>query len=255
MANAPDSATMPDSADNEQESGQPLFFQDPNPVDATRHANAGIHKDVGFSFARDTNSVPITIHEFVEVARSYPIVFTNEAVPMPLAVLGLKDKNPFVDSAGRWQMGHYIPGYVRKYPFALLEIPEKQQYVLCIDEAAPHFQPESPELPLYDGKEPAELAKEAIELCRKYHGHYLGTREFGEMLGQSAILEQKELHAEMSGKQRISLGGFQLISEEKWNSLSDKEFLPWRHKQWDGLITLVMASQVNWKYLGQMESA
>jgi hypothetical protein len=248
-------ATAEEKIKSKQSGGQPLFFKNPQPVDAVRHANAGIQKDVGFAFARNTNSVPITIHEFVEVARSYPIVFTQEEIPMPLAVLGMKDKNPFVDSAGRWKSGHYVPGYVRKYPFALLEVPDRQQFVLCVDEGAPHFQADHPELPLYKGKEPAEVAQEAIELCRKYNGHYLGTQQFGSMLKNSALLEQKELHAEVPGKERYALGGFQLLSEEKWNSMPDKEFLQWRQRSWTGLITLAMASQVNWKYIGQMESA
>lgn len=233
---------------------QPLYFKNPWPVDSRRHVTAGIRKHVGFDFTRDANAIPVTLHEFVEVARSYPIVFTLEETPMPVAVLGLRKRNQFVDSEGQWKKGHHVPHYVRKYPFALMEMQDKQQYILCIDEGSPHFQAEKPDLPLYDGSEAGPASKEALEICRRYHSDYLVTKQFAEAIKEAGLLESKELQAELPNGERVNVGGFQLISEEKWVALDDKKFLKWRENNWIGLIYVIMASQTNWKYLGQMEA-
>lgn len=232
---------------------QPLFFKDPWPVDSRRHEKAGIRRNVGFDYTRETNSVPITMHEITEAARSYPIVFTLEETPMPVALLGLKKQNRFVDAKGNWLKGHHVPGYIRKYPFALLELEDKKQFVLCIDEGAPHFQTQNPELALYDGKEAAGVSREALEICRRYQGDYMVTRDFTKALKEAGLLESKEMQAELPNGEKIGIGGFQLISEDKWLAQSDQEFLRWRHNNWVGLAYIIMASQTNWKYLGLLE--
>ena len=234
-------------------SQQPLFFKEPHAVDAKRHAEAGLKKNVGYGFAKNTNSVPLTIHEMIEVARSYPIVFTAEETPMPLAVVGIKKENVFIDSKGEWDAQHYIPGYVRKYPFALLELPENEQFVLCMDEGSDHYQAKNPDMKLYENGEPTDFSKQAIDLCGMYHSQQMATQDFGRLLKEQGLLEGKEMQAELPNGEKSKLAGFQLISEDAWTKLPDEQFLKWREKNWLGLIYLVMASQTNWRYLAQRE--
>ena len=47
---------------------------------------------------------------------------------VPVAILGLRGAaNQFVNSEGAWREGKYIPAYVRRYPFILMESPDKLQ--------------------------------------------------------------------------------------------------------------------------------
>ena len=55
-------------------------------------------------------------------AAYYPIVFSDESVPIA-AVVGLRnDSNLFVDSQGQWLADESLPAYVRRYPFILMAI-------------------------------------------------------------------------------------------------------------------------------------
>jgi len=79
-------------------------------------------------------------------ARTYPIVFSAAAPTVPFAVVGLREnENLFVDATGNWRDDAYIPAYVRRYPFCLVEtdqsaangperlIPEKLHLVVAGD--------------------------------------------------------------------------------------------------------------------------
>lgn len=232
---------------------QPLFFRNPVPVDSTRHKDAGLSRKTGLQFSKNTNSVPVTAHEFIELARSFPIVFTIEPTPMPLAILGLKQQNCFVNHKGDWLEGHYIPTYIRKYPFALLELPEEQKFALCLDEDSDHYQVKKPDVALFDGAKPSPMAQQAMDLCSLFHSQHQQTIELGKMLKAYDLLEQKDMKALLDNGENVQIGGFQMISEDRWNALSDRDVASWRKKQWLGLIYLVLASQVNWKYLAALE--
>ena len=54
--------------------------------------------------------------EFRSVQRHYPIIFAGNELPSPLAVLGTEGENFFVDGAGQWEHGVYIPAYLRIHP-------------------------------------------------------------------------------------------------------------------------------------------
>lgn len=241
------------SAASERDESLPLFFRKPAVIDAARHKDAGLSRKSSLAFCRGANSVPISAHEFVEISRSYPIVFTNEEVPMPLAVVGLKQRNSFVTKDNEWLEGHYIPAYVRKYPFALVDMGKDNTLALCIDEEAEHFQAKKPDFALFLGGKPTSLAQQAIDLCGLFHNQYHQTRQLGELLKQQGLLESKDMFTTLSTGEEVKLGGFLLISEERLNALSDKDFLVWRKKQWLGLLYLAMASQSNWKYLAAQE--
>ena len=66
----------------------PLFYRKPRPLDVRTHTGKKLKREANFSFAKGTNSVPINAVEFPLIQRSYPIVFSGEAVPVPLAVMG-----------------------------------------------------------------------------------------------------------------------------------------------------------------------
>ena len=168
-------------ANAEDTSRQPLFFTQPRPLDPTHFKSAGLQRAVGFDFARECNSIPLTAYEFVEAARSYPIVFSMEETPIPVAVMGLQKQNVFIGVDGKWSVNSYIPAYIRKYPFALLKANEEGQYILCVDEKSPHFKAKKPDLPFFDDNdEPTDVCKQALELCGKYQKQYFGKQLYGD---------------------------------------------------------------------------
>src|ERR1700759_2396054 len=113
----------------------PMFYSSPRPLDRVRDGKMKMNRPTDFTFAAKTNAIPLLVDEFPMAAAYYPIVFAAGPMPIPAAVVGLKnDSNPYLDNQGHWVNGAYLPAYVRRYPFILMDDPEQKQFVLCIDE-------------------------------------------------------------------------------------------------------------------------
>src|SRR5215469_5033029 len=131
---------MSSPTQSQHQAGQeamPMFYASPRPLDRAQDTNLRVSRPTHFRFAANTNAIPLLIDEFPMAASYYPIVFAAGGAPVPAAVVGLKnDSNLYLDKEGRWQNGAYLPAYVRRYPFILMDDPEQKQFVLCIDEAS-----------------------------------------------------------------------------------------------------------------------
>jgi len=230
-------------------SNGPLFFKNPRPLSLNEHQQAGLKSMQNVWFSRDTNSIPIHQYEFAEIARSYPIVLTEGDTVVPLAIVGLGQTNMFLEKNGHWRNGHYVPAYVRKYPFALLELADQGRFVLCVDEAADNFVTKKPEMPFYNEDGTAsDIAKQALEFCGQYHKCYVATLEFTKALREAGLLQPKEIQGKVAGRD-MRLGGFVGINDKAWAELPDATYLEWRRRGWVDLVMLILASQLNWRYL------
>ena len=237
-----------DSGDAQAE--MPLFYSDPHALTVERHGAKAIATDANYSFARKTNSVPVTAMEFTRVMRNYPIVFTAGDPVVPVAVLGLRGtRNQFVSDDGVWREGAYIPAYVRRYPFILVESPDKLQYSLCIDEAAAHFADDGQAL--FEDGEPAEICKKALEFCSAYQGQHSFSLEFTATLEKYSLLVENRAAVTMASGENLSLSGFLVIDEEKFMGLPDDVFLDWRQRGWIPLVYCHLLSMGNWQTLSE----
>ncbi|WP_448968297.1 SapC family protein, partial [Klebsiella grimontii] len=81
---------------------------------------------------------PLTVEEFPQAARHFPIIFSTGESPVPLALMGLNEGvNTFVDGEGNVDPGIYLPAYARRYPFMLAKLqPESEELSLCFDPSA-----------------------------------------------------------------------------------------------------------------------
>ncbi len=232
----------------------PLFFKHPAPLDVRQHSKASIFPSNDFSFTTETNSIAINGIEFVEAAKHYPIIFLQADIPLPVVVLGLEKNNYFVNAKGAWKEDTYIPAYVRKYPFVFMDVPEQKTFILCVDEAASAFAPNTVKgaLPLYKDNEPSELTRNALEFCTAFHNHSVITRRFCEDLKAANILVPSESNTKLFNNRKINLGGFQVIDEKKLNALPDETILDFHKKGWLPLIYFALMSASHWKKLADM---
>ncbi|MGK4455983.1 SapC family protein, partial [Klebsiella pneumoniae] len=76
-----------------------------------------------------------------------------------------------------WQNGAYLPAYVRRYPFILMDDPEQKQFVLCIDEKSDMFT-DNGEFSLFEGDQPSAFTKSAMEFCAALRQQGDATDEF-----------------------------------------------------------------------------
>ena len=125
----------PAQPDTAQITGNVLFYSQPEPLSNDTHGKLGLKRmDRPFSFAAKSHVVPITVTEFPVAALSYPIIFAGDK-HQPLAVMGVNaDQNMFVKGDGSFEIGAYIPAYIRRYPFVLANDQNREQLVVLLQE-------------------------------------------------------------------------------------------------------------------------
>jgi hypothetical protein len=233
--------------------GLPLFYEKPAALDSNRHAKAGLRSKATLAFARACNSVPLNAIEFIEAARCYPIVFSNEEAPFPVAVFGWERTNPFITAEDQWREDCYIPAYVRQYPFTLFEAPNSDKMYLCVDEASASFVGEINEktsdvVAFYDEGVATDATKRALEFTNAFYQHTRITRAFCDDLKRHNLLAPYDSTVRIDGNEK-HLKGFLMINETAFNALPPEVFLEFRAKGWLAFIYLSFASAINWKRL------
>ncbi len=244
--------TTPQAGANPTDGNLPMFYASPRPLDRARDGKLKLSRPLHFRFAANTNAIPLLIDEFPMAAAYYPIVFAAGPMPIPAAVVGLRnDSNVFIDAQGRWQAGSYLPAYVRRYPFILMDDPEQKQFVLCIDEASDMLG-EQGEFALFDGENPSEFTKSAMEFCATLRQQGDVTDAFVKALKEYNLLMQNDAQIDMPDGTRLQLSGFLVIDPKKFDALPDNVFLEWRRKGWLGLVYAQLLSSHRWQNLVEL---
>jgi hypothetical protein len=230
----------------------PMFYKKPFALQAQVHSEISLKRTPSYRFARETNAVPLTIQEFFAAQRDYPIVFTNEQLPMPMAVVGVQEKsNLYVEPNGTWRRGAYIPAYVRRYPFLFSEQPGGAELTLCVDEGAELLEA-STENPFFRDGKATEVTQKALEFCLAYQRQHEATRDFGRTLAQVELLVPRDATVKLQTGESIVVRGFKMIDEAKFNTIPADTFRDWRGRGWISLIYAHFLSLGAWDRLVQI---
>lgn len=205
-----------------------IFYERAVPLNRERHQKLKIRiVPDHFAFAAKTNSVLLAGSEFAEACRDYPIVFVgSEDGPFTAAALvGLGDQeNLFVDAAGAWAAGTYIPAFIRRYPFVLAGAETAETLMVCIDEAYQGLgEAEGEALFNAEGHE-SEYLKGVIDFLRLFHGEMKRTAAMGAKLAELGVLVPKVVTVERQGSKQ-TLEGLWVVDEAKLNALDDAKML------------------------------
>ena len=233
--------------------GLPLFYTNPQPLDAKRHAAHALKKDFGLGYTAGINAVPVNLIELPQVCHVYPIAFSPDENATPVAIMGLRDsENLFVGQDGKWLENSYIPAYIRRYPFIFSEIPGSDQLSLCVD-MNDNLVEEGGEQRFFtqEGK-PSELSQNALEFCKSYHAAAQATLAFSRELAKSGLLIERAAEINLPNGQKISFSGFRIVDEQKLAALDEKTFLDWRKKGWLPFIYAHLFSAAQWQRLTQL---
>jgi hypothetical protein len=215
-----------------------MFYQQPVPLNKATHKDKKIRsQNRTFEFSARTNSVILAGVEFSEASKEYPIVFAEAGKNIvPVAMLGLRNgENLFVDESGLWD-AHYIPAFVRRYPFVLADTPESDQRVVCIDEAYEGFTDRDGE-PLFDGEEPSPLLKQALDFLEQYQKQYVRTESFVKRLRDNELMMALNAKVDVLNGQQFGLTGLLAVDERKLVELSDSK-----------AIELFRTGELSWIY-------
>lgn len=230
---------MAEPAADSKSANLPLFYRKPTALNPQAHGGLSLKRQVAYRYAARSNAIPLTTDEFSLCQRDYPIVFTTDDVPMPVAIVGLQDDlNLFIEANGTWRKGTYIPDYIRRYPFIFAENPGSKDLTLYIDEGSELVET-SQANPFFRNGQPTEITKTALNTCLAYHRNYEATREFGRVLRQAELLVARDPELRPNPRrprETVLLRGFRIIDEAKFNQLPAETFLDWRQKGWIALI-------------------
>ena len=101
------------------------MFKSPNVLSKGKAIKMSPLKD--YNHSKDFNFIVISQEEAPIAAKTYPIFFAKDGENvLPIAILGLeKNKNSFIDKAGKWEDRCYIPSVIRCYPFGVATLSGK----------------------------------------------------------------------------------------------------------------------------------
>ncbi|WP_174297372.1 SapC family protein [Sphingomonas bacterium] len=220
----------------------PLFYNGLEPLSSDTHRDWRVRKTESAPFLLGQHAIPVTVEEFPLVQRNYPIVFSQGADAVPLALLGLNEGvNTFAADDGRFYENVYVPAYVRRYPFMLARLSaDAQQLSLCFD-------PTSDVVGAYDeGERLFDEDGQPSAVTREL----LGFNEMFEQAGQRTTAfmnELRELDLLMDGETTITedgantpfvYRGFQIVNEEKLAAMRGDQL---RKMSQSGLLPLAYA--------------
>ncbi|UAB77409.1 SapC family protein [Erythrobacter sp. SCSIO 43205] len=206
----------------------PLFYNDLLPLNSRDHGDFRVTTFDDASFIADTHAIPLTVDEFVDAQRNYPIVFTANDSPLPIALMGLNEGvNTFIDGENKLEAGVYVPAYIRRYPFILAKLQANSEDMsLCFDPKSGVVKQADEGHALFEGegdeKKATEYTNNVLEFCRRFEESGQRTKAFLEKLTELDLLMDGEIaitRNDMPEKPFV-YRGFKMVDEKKLRELA-----------------------------------
>lgn len=202
----------------------PLFYKDLLPLNSRDHGDWKVKSFDDASFIADTHAIPLTVDEFVDAQRDFPIVFTAGENPLPIALMGLNEGvNTFIAEDKKLEAGVYVPAYIRRYPFILAKLNQQSDDMsLCFDPSSGVVGKNAEGQELFDkDNKPTDYTNGVLEFCKKFEESGQRTRSFLEELKKLDIMMDGEIaitRGDMPDKPFV-YRGFRMIDEKKLRDL------------------------------------
>jgi hypothetical protein len=222
-------------------------------INSNEHKNSSVKAYNNFSYANKQMNIPITIAEFYECCKDYPIIFIkdDENNWSASAMMGYKEnENLFIDESGIWEKGRYVPAAIRRYPFIFVA-QENNQLTLGIDSVALSTEKEDNERKLFsDENKPTDFINNVLGFMNQFQGDAAATANFISQLDKWELLEEKTAQIITPDQKNYQLNGFYVINEEKLHHLSKKKKQEICDQNAHPLITAHLISLSNVQRLG-----
>jgi hypothetical protein len=198
----------------------------PVALNQEQHKDLKILQKFSTEILNDRHIAPLMLQEFTATAAYFPIFFLkaqDAEVYSPVAVFGLKDGQNLFMKDGQWE-GQYLPAGIRAYPFTLAQASE-EQLVLCVNEKADNVSTtEGQALFTADGK-PTEFLDGLNTFFKDYIDANGVSRNIMAQLAEMGLFRADGLqYRDAAGNER-RLNGFYVIDREKFENLTDEQFL------------------------------
>ncbi len=211
-----------------QISGTMFLFEKPELLNKEAHGKFGINRATRpFDFAAKARGIPVTVSE---LGHAFPL---------------------FVDDNGLWEAEAYVPGYIRRYPFALASESGGDRLAVVIDAGHQHLV-EGGEMALFQGGEPTEATQNIIEFCKQYETDKVLTDRVLKAIEPFNLLVAQTARYTPGGQtEQVPFAQYFAVDEQRLNALTDEQFLELRRLGALPLLYLQLMSMNNWRNLMQ----
>ena len=244
------------------------------PLDRVVHKNLRLRTDLPIAArTNDQNSLFLTVVEFADACKEYPIVFVRvgdapanasagapadaaaKLTVAPLAVLGLKPgQNLFIK--GDEFVAGYVPAYLRRYPFAMARLDQSSdQIAVCYDADWAGFS-ETEGQPLFtEAGEPSEFLQQAKGFLENFENEIERTRLLCEQLMDLGLLNDMRFDATLPSGETLAVDGFMAVDEKKLAELPDAKIVEFYRNGIMSLIEMHRVSMTNMNRLASKSAA
>ena len=215
------------------------------------HQDSGVANIEGYAHAKELTTSMITMGEFYQSCKNYPIVFAKneEEGWFAVALLGLEKENKFLNEDGTWREGCYIPSYIRRYPF--IYIKNEDDLLLGFDATHKIKKDDAGDRYFFDEKgETTEFVSNVLTFMNQVQNSTKETKEFIEILAEMDVLEESTITGKNSKGKDVAVNGFWILKEEKLDKLTKKNKAKLCEKNYMQPITAHLISLSNIPSLG-----
>ena len=220
----------------------PLFYNDLMPLNSRDHGTWTARVVDKAKWIGSQHAIPLTVDEFAQAQRHFPIVFSAGDNPVPLALMGLNENvNVFFDAEGAQLDDAYVPAYIRRYPFLLAKLsPEAEDMSLCFDPSTDLLGEFADGQALFTDGQPSDHTKSLLNFCEQFEQAGARTQAFMEELNKAGLLMEGEVAIQQNDKpeQPYIYRGFKMINQEKLREIDGDQLKTWNEI---GLLPLIYA--------------
>ncbi|MGJ8670503.1 MAG: SapC family protein [Oceanococcus sp.] len=195
----------------------PIFYQQIVPLSSESHADIRLDRNPDFSFAAQTNALPLTCAEFQTAMGHYPIGFAGTGDKLhAVAIVGLgSNENLFVDHQKRWQADCYLPAYVRRYPFLSAKSDVADELALCFDPSAGVLSTEQGERLFDEGLNKTPQLDHIVNFVQSYEQELIVTKQFVQRLTELDLLMDAGANITFKSGAKHQLNGLRIVDRKK----------------------------------------
>jgi hypothetical protein len=228
--------------------GSMFLYQQPELLTKEDHGHLGMSQpDKPYQFAKGIMSVPLLAAEISSAQKHYPVVFSGQDDAPPLAILSINDlDNLFVDDQGCWEPYHYVPSYLRRYPFAFAT-GDDDKFALVIDRASAAIS-DLPDHAFFEGDELSQHTQSMVDFCGQYEAERKRTDEFMAKITELDLLSHQAATSKANSESE-SLATYYAVDGVKLASLSPQQLHELHSTGFLAFIFAHVLSLENWNRL------
>ena len=182
-------------------------------LDTTRDQDLRPLPPADYSFASETNAIPLIAEELFAAQGHCPIVFVGIEQPRPVAVVGLRaTENLLIDAGGAWPDESYLSLYIRRHPFVLMDRHDGRPH-RAIDAASPRWSTEAGQK-LFKAGEPTALTRGMLDFCTRFRRQHETATALGAALREHAVLVEYRFNVTAAAGRAHSVTGCHVVSGE-----------------------------------------